>query len=142
MRVERVPWRISVAASALLLFAPATPRTSWSYDRGGGMTHSAGWDWIALMSGVVALICLIVGRFFRPSVLISALAALLASVALAISAAASLGHWLDLMSGNLELARWTIRPAPAVAPFAAIAAAGMAASLVLLGTWLRPDEFD
>ena len=66
------------------------------------------------------------------------LSAVVAAICFAVAAAAALGHWLDLMSGSLDEARWVIYPAPAVAYFAAIAAVGMVAALVLLGSWLHP----
>ena len=144
MRAERVLWRIAVGCAALLLCAPMTPRTSWTYlpatevgAAGGGMTHSAGWDWIALLLGIVALVSLIVGRRLRPGIAGAVFSAMIASISLAGAAAAALGHWLDLMSGSLNYARWVIHPAPAVAYFAAIATVGMVAALVLMGSWLH-----
>ncbi len=101
------------------------------------MTHSAGWDWIALLLGIAALVSLILGRRRRPGVAGAVFTATLASISLAGAAAAALGHWLDLKSGSLSLARSVIRPAPAVAYFAAIAIVGMVAALVLLGSWLH-----
>jgi hypothetical protein len=141
--VERVLWRIAVGCAALLLFAPMTPRTSWTYlpqsesGPGGGMTHSAGWDWIAPLSGTVAVVSLIVGRRQRLGVVASVFSTMVASISLAVAAAAALGHWLDLRSGSLTVARSVIHPAPAVAYFAAIAIVGMVAALVLLGSWLH-----
>jgi len=144
MMVERVLWRIAVGCAALLLLAPATPRTSWvslpesEFGPGGGMTHSAGWDWIALLLGIVAIVSLIAGRRLRTGVAGAVLSAVVAAICFAVAAAAALGHWLDLMSGSLDEARWVIYPAPAVAYFAAIAAVGMVAALVRLGSWLHP----
>ena len=141
--VERVLWRIAVGCAALLLLAPMTPRTSWTYlpqsesGPGGGMTHSAGWEEIALLLGIVALVSLIVGRWLRPGVAGAVFSAIVASISFAVAGAAALGHWLDLMSGSLNEARWVIDPAPAVGYFAAIAIVGMVATLVLLGSWLH-----
>ena len=42
VRTEILWWRIAMACAILLLLAPTTPRTSWTYAQGGGMTHSAG----------------------------------------------------------------------------------------------------
>jgi hypothetical protein len=143
---ERVLWRIAVGCAALLLCAPMTPRTSWTFlaqsesGPGGGMTHSAGWDWIAPLLGIVALVSLIVGRRRRLGVVASVLSTMVASISLAASAAAALGHWLDLRSGSLSVARSVIHPAPAVAYFAAIAIVGTVAALVLLGSWLHQDD--
>jgi putative copper export protein len=144
--VERVLWRLAIGCAALLLFAPMTPRTSWTYlpqsesGPGGGMTHSAGWDWIAPLLGIVALVSLIVGRRRRPDVAGAVFSATIASISFAGAAAAALGHWLDLMSGSLREARWVIYPAPAVGYFAAIAIVGMVAALVLLGSWLHQGD--
>jgi len=136
MMVERVLWRIAVGCAALLLCAPLTPRTSWTGEGGAGNTHSAGWDWIALLLGIVALVSLILGRRQRLR-LAAVFGAMVASVSFAVAGAAALGHWLDLMSGSLNDARWVIHPAPAVGYFAAIAIVGMVATLVLLGSWLH-----
>lgn len=57
--VERLLWRIAIGCAALLS-APTTPRTSSTYlaqselGPGGGMTHSAGWNWIAPPAPAVA----------------------------------------------------------------------------------------
>ena len=104
------------------------------------MTHSAGWDWIAPLLGVVALVSLIVGRRQRPGVAGAVFSAAIASISLAGAGAAAVGHWLDLMSGSLREARWVIYPAPAVAYFAAIAMVGLVAALVLLGNWLHQGD--
>jgi len=144
--VERVLWRIAVSSAALLLCAPMTPRTSWTYlpqresGPGGGMTHSAAWDWVAPLLGVVALVSLIVGHGRRLGVAGAVVGAVVASISLAGAAAAALGHWLDLRPGSLVFAGSVMRPAPAVAYFAAIAIAGMVAALVLLGSWLHPGD--
>jgi hypothetical protein len=140
--VERVLWRIAIGCAALLLCAPMTPRTSWAGDGGAGMTHSAGWDWIAPLLGIVALVSLIVGRRRRPGVAGAGFSAIVASVSFAGASAAALGHWLDLMSGSLAEARWVIYPAPAVACIAAIAMVGMVAALVLLGSWLHYGDVE
>ena len=146
--IERVLWRIAVGCAALLLCAPMTPRTSWTYlpqsesGPGGGTTHSAGWDWIAPLLGIVAVISLIVGRRQRPGVAGAVFSATIASIGLAVAGAAALGHWLDLRSEWLSIARSVIHPAPAVAYFAAIAIVGLVAALVLLGSWLHPSGDD
>jgi hypothetical protein len=101
------------------------------------MTHSAGWEEIVLLLGIVAVVSLIVGRRCRPGVASAVFGASVASISLGVAAAAALGHRLDLMSGSLEVSRWVIHPAPSVAHFAAIAIVGMVAALVLLGSWLH-----
>jgi hypothetical protein len=104
------------------------------------MIHSAGWNWIAPLLGIAALTSLIAGRRRRRGAAAAVFSAAVASISLAVAAAAALGHWLDLMSRSLNLARWAIHPAPAVAYFAAIAIVGMAAALVLLGSWLHRGD--
>ncbi len=142
--VQRLIWRIAVGCAALLC-APLTPRTSWTFPAesevrgGGGMTDSAGWEEIALLLGIVALVSLIVGLRRRSGIAVAVASAMVASISLAVAAAAALGHWLDLMSGSLG-ARWVVNPAPAVAYFAAIAIVGMVASLVLVGSWLHHGD--
>lgn len=141
MSIERVLWGSGVAMALVLLFGVMSPRTSWQHESGGGMRHSAGWDWFATFSGVVAAVRPVIGRASRPTVIASTIAALIAALVFGASTAASLGHWLDLMSGGLNISRWIIRPAPGVAWFAAFAGIGMAASLVLTGLWLRTADF-
>lgn len=133
----RIFSRIAMASAILLLLAPMTPRTSWSHEY-GGMTHSAGWDWVAPLSGMAAIVALALGGRSRLRPLRSAVGAGIAALALAISAAASAGHWNDLRTGALDL-DWesTTYPAPMVLPFAIIAAIGTLCSLALLGKQLR-----
>lgn len=147
MRAEIVLWRVAILCAVLLFFAPMTPRTSWSYAgasemraEGGGNTHSAGWDWIAPIMGIVALAGLTIGRWPRPGIIRPSVCVAIASLCLGVATAAALGRWLDLQSGALAYGPWTIHPAPAVAYFAGIAAVGMVASLVPLGRWRQPAE--
>lgn len=134
-------WRIAMACAVLLLFAPATPRTSWIYAGGGGMTHSAGWDWVAPLSGIVAIGALALTGRSCPRGAASVLGNVVAVFAFGVSAAASAGHWYSLATGSLDL-EWesTTYPAPLVLPFAVIAAVGAVCALALLGTRLRPAE--
>ena len=135
-RTEILCWRIAMACAILLLFAPTTPRTSWSHEY-GGMTHSAGSDWVAGLSGMAAIVALAIGGRSPLRALSSATGAGVAALALAISAAASAGHWYDLRTGALDL-DWesTTYPAPMVLPFAVIAAIGALSSLALLAKQL------
>ena len=57
--------RIAMASAILLLLAPMTARTSWSHAYGGGETHSAGWDWVAPLSGMAAIVALALGGHSR-----------------------------------------------------------------------------
>lgn len=147
MTAEKALWRVAIACAILLLFAPMTPRTSWTAlgggemrSAGGGATHSAGWDWIAPLAGIVAVASLFAGRGQRPRIAGAVVGAAVAAIFFGSATAAALGHWLDLMSGSLDMMGWTTYPAPAVVYFAAIAVAGMILSLILLGHWLRPGD--
>jgi hypothetical protein len=144
MQTEKLFGRVAIICAVLLLFAPTTGRTSWTYvggsemrAEGGGMTHSAGWDWIAPLAGTVAMASLIIGRWLRPR---PVLGAVVAAISFSIATAAALGHWLDLRSGSLQYANWTIHPAPAVGLFAGITATGTIAVLALLGHWRRAAQ--
>jgi hypothetical protein len=139
MRTEKTLWQLAAVCAVLLLFAPLTPRTSWSH-RGGGMRHSAGWDWIAPMSGVVALIGLGLGAVARPRVPSAVAAAALTAAAFGAATIAAAGHWGSLAIGAMGIDDWTLYPAPAVFHFAVIASAGTVLTLVLLGVWLRPGD--
>jgi hypothetical protein len=104
------------------------------------MTHSAGWDWIAPLLGIVAMVSLIVGRRQRPGFAGAVVSAMVASISLGLAGAAALGHWLDLRAGSLAVARSVMHPAPAVGYFAAIAIIGMVAALLFLRSRLHRGE--
>jgi hypothetical protein len=140
MRVERALLRIAAICAVLLLFAPATGRTRWVRPNGATMTHSAGWDWVAPLAGIVALSGLTAGRLLRPGIVGPVIAAAATAIAFASAAGAAAGHWADLLRGALEIEQMTIEPAPAVPFFAVTASVGTVVTLVLLGAWLRPGE--
>lgn len=148
MKVERVLVAVAFGCAVLLLIAPLTPRTSWSAGPtsetrgGGGMTHSAGWDWFAPAMGIVAIISLVTGAWSRPRVVPSVVSSAVAAAAFAVAGAAALGHWLDLRSGSLDINGWTIYHAPAVGYAAAIAGTGMMVTLVVTGSWLHPGDVE
>jgi hypothetical protein len=139
MRVEKTLWVMAVVCAVLLLFAPFTPRTSWSH-RGGGMRHSAGWDWIAPLAGVVAIASLAVGAHARPRIAGPVFAASFAAIAFGGATIAAAGHWGSIIIGALEIEGWHLYPAPSVSFFAVIASAGTVVTLILLGTWLRQGQ--
>lgn len=139
MRIEKALWFGALICAVLLLFAPLTPRTSWSH-RGGWMGHSAGWDWIAPLSGMVVIVTLVVAACARPRILGAVAAASLAATAFGGATAAAAGHLGSIIIGALEIEGWRLYPAPSVSFFAIVAAAGTVLTLVLLGTWLRPGE--
>jgi hypothetical protein len=139
MRVERVLWTGAVVCAVLLLFAPFTPRTTWTQGSGAAVRHSAGWDWVAALLAIMAIVGLSVGMRSRPRVLMAVSGAAIAA-AFAGSAAASIGHWVSLTMGALDRAGWSLQPAPYVGLFAVIAGIGAICSLIRLRTWLRPGE--
>jgi hypothetical protein len=101
------------------------------------MTHSAGWDWVAPMCGLIAIALLLVGGGLRLEGWRTVWGSILAFLALAIAAAAAWGHWIDLKAGRLALANSTVNPA--VGFFAAAGAIGALAALALTVCWLlRP----
>ena len=139
-RIEHTLLAVAAICAVLLLFAPVSGRTRWVHDKGTTMTHSAGWDWVAPLAGIVASLSLVAGRLIRPGVFGAVLAAAIAAAAFALTAAAAGGHWVDLMVGSLEIERWTLYPSSGVSFHAVTAIVGLACTLVLLGSWLRPGD--
>lgn len=137
---ERLLWWIGLICAVGLLFAFLTTRTSWIGERGQGMRHSAGWDWVAMFAGMVTLTSLCVGASARDRRVLPGICAAVAAIAFGASGAAALGHWISLRYGELEMAGWTLYPAPDVLRFAVIGFVGMVATLVLLGRWLHPSD--
>ena len=146
MRMERVLRVFALVCAVLLFFAPVSGRTTWisaePRETGGtgSIRHSAGWDWVAPLCGVVAIVGLAVGAVARPRVAGPVLGAAVATVALAGAAAAAWGHWRDAASGALDLRGFTTHPAPAAPAFALIAALGALCALVLALGWLKPGD--
>lgn len=140
MKTERMLRRLAIACAVALLFAAATPRTSWVSRSGGGMTHSAGWDWIATLSGMLALAGLGVGAVTRPRVALAIVGASVAAAAFGLAMFAAAGHWALLMTGAMNIPGWSLSPAPLVPIFVVVATAGMVCALILLGVWLQPSR--
>jgi hypothetical protein len=137
MTTERILRRFAIACAIVLLFAAATPRTSWIAPDQSGMTHSAGWDWIATLSGMLALAGLGAGAAARPRIALSVFGASIAAAAFGLAMFAAAGHWATLLTGAMAFPGWTLYPAPLVPVFAVVATAGMAATLIVLGVWLQ-----
>lgn len=137
VRFVHILWRIAAACSVLLLLAPLTPRTTWTYvaqseSRGdvGTVTHSAGREWVALLCGIIAIAALVaMKRRFAGGIV--------AMLAFAAAAAAALGHWLQFQSGSLVTLRSIVHPAPAAPYFAAIAVAGLTTTVAWLWCWVQ-----
>lgn len=140
MRVEKLLWGLAIALAVFHFIAPFSGRTTWTGGGLGMMRHSAGWDWVAPLAALIVLGSLVIGLFNRPRILVPAICATIATVAFGATAAASTGHWYDLQRGALAVERMNLHPAPMVHIFASAATAGVAVTLILLGTWLRPGQ--
>lgn len=138
MRTARVLWRFTVVCAALLIVAPFTPRTTWqATSRGAGgslIIEGVGWQAIAALIGVGALVVLVAG--FSAGRRESAVAgAAIATFGFVVIAVGMTRHWIDLMNGvtsvnpgagwgSYPVPGWELHPAPFIPVFAALAAAG------------------
>lgn len=144
MRTERAVFVLAIACGILLLLAPLTPRTSWVGmpineigSGAGGMVHSAGWEWVTTLCGIVALANLAFGRWLRPVVVASVVSAAAAAVAFLVAGLAAGGHWLDGATGALAVGRMVTYSAPAAPFFAVVAALGVTSAIPLVLSWSR-----
>ena len=141
MRTEKIIWRLAMAC-ALVLLLGIFPfwRTEW-VGRGGYARDSAGWDWLAVLSGLIAIAGLAIGASVRPRVLGPVLGAAAAAVAFAVAAYAAGSYWSAVLSGMVPSEpRLTMRPSFAVPVFAALATVGAGCAVVLAISWLRLGE--
>ena len=140
MKAENALWGLAVACAALLLLAPATPRTRWVHPQGWESSDFAGWAWMAFLAGLVAMAALALGRWLRPDVRLPAGSAAIAALAFTATAAVSTSTWLSFRRGAFPLSTRQPYPAPAVPFFVVIALIGLLATLLLLFAWRRADE--
>jgi hypothetical protein len=147
MRTENVLWWLAIACASALLIAPATPHTSWSLlpeapprDLAGAASiEGFGWLHVAALAGLVVLLTLTVARRKREDTPKGAVFAAMATIAFGFVAVGLTRSAFDLSHSYGRPGReWILHPAPLPPIFAAIAAVGMACSLVLSITWLRP----
>ena len=145
MRTEKVLWWLATGCAALLLFAPFTQRTTWLPTRrnvgGGQITEGVGWQAIAALLGIAALVALIVSLRARQRGPIAAGGAAVATIAFVVTAVGMGRHWIDLMNGVTSVypgQGWALHPAPLVPGFALVAAAGTVIAFALTIHWLRP----
>jgi LPXTG-motif cell wall-anchored protein len=146
MKAEKTLWWLAMACGVLLLtswFNPKTMRVSLVGE--GQSIQGWGWQNVATWAGVFVLVALVVGRINRPRVPRPALCAGFAVVIFGGAAAEAARTWIDLTkeAANPDLygygRDYVLLPATGMARTIAIAIAGAIFSLVLLGTWLRPE---
>jgi hypothetical protein len=148
MRTENVLWWLTTGCATLLLFGPSAGRTTWIRQGGGVVKDAAGYDWLALCSGIVAIVSLTVGLWARPRVLLPVLGAAAAVVAFLLTAVASGSYWMAILRGDVThngivlpaSEGWTVYPASGPPFFAVIATIGTAFALGLTVYWLTPAE--
>ena len=146
MRTENVLWQCTLVCAFLLLCAPFTPRTTWSADaaapRGNpsSIRDAAGWDMVAPLAGIVAIVGLVAGVLTRPRVVVPVVGAAVATIAFAVTARAAGQYWLDLLRGAPFMPDFTTQPAPGPPFFAIIATVATGFALVLTVSWLHPAD--
>lgn len=146
MHMERTLVGLAVICALVLLVAPFTPRTRLDKEtapgalRGGGMRHSAGWDYVAPARGLVALVGLGVAGFVHPRVVVPIVGAVVAAGAFGVTAVASGGHWIDAISGALDIPGYATVPAKGAPAFVVVAIVGAAYSAALALGWAASRE--
>ena len=147
MRTERILCWLATGCAVVLLFAPFTPRTTWLPTRpdagGGQVTEGVGWQAIAALLGIAALVDLIVSLRARERGPAAAGGAAVATIAFVVTAGGMGRHWIDLMNGVTSVhpqpgEAWALHPAPLVPGFAIVAVAGAGIAFALTIQWLRP----
>lgn len=101
------------------------------------MTHSAGWDWVAPICGLLAIVILLAGGGLRLEGWRAVWFSAMAFLPLLAAGLAAWGHWNDLNAGRLWLLNSTLYPAPAAGFFAVIGLIGAIAALGLTASWWR-----
>jgi hypothetical protein len=143
MRTENVLRWIAIGCAVFLLLGPFGGRTAWG--RGSPTTmDSAGYNFAALGSGVVALAALGVAFWARPRVVVPLLGAAVAMAAFGLTAYVSGTYWLALSRGEALLEgrfampeKMTVFPAWGPPFFATAALFGAISALALAVLWLR-----
>jgi hypothetical protein len=150
MQTEIVPRRVAIGCAIFLLFGPLGGRTMWVQGRTTA-TDAAGYNVVALLSGVVVLAALGVALWARPRVVLPLLGALVAVAAFVLTAyVCGVDVWARLQGQVWVYASWSISEGtgrnstvyPAWGPpfFALAALIGATASLVLAISWLRQPK--
>jgi hypothetical protein len=146
-RIAIAVWRVAVVCALALLLGPWGGRTEWVRPNGSSIRDAAGYDWIALLAGLAALLALVVGRLYRPAVVGAVASSIMALVAFAASAYVSASYALAIEQGNLLIggafvapARYAVFPAAGPPLFTGIAAVGAIAALATTVLWFRPGR--
>jgi hypothetical protein len=147
-QADRVLWWLAISCTVLLLFGPLGGRTEWVHRDGATITDAAGYDWLAPLAGVVAIIGLGVGRRSRQHAPIAVLGAAVATISLSSMVVVAGTYWLAIERGDLQShgvvldqsGGYFVRPA-AGPPFVALIAAVAATFAVILTVrWLSPPR--
>lgn len=146
MRTERALRGVAIGCAIVLLLGPFADRTSWG--RGAPTIYdSAGYNYAAFFSGVVALVALAVALSVRHHMAISVLSFLMAVAAFGLTAYVCGTYWLALSRGEALIdgtlvmpARLTMYPASAPPFFALAASVGAVSAFALLVDWLRQPK--
>jgi len=96
----------------------------------------------APISGVVAIVSLVVGVLSRRRIVIPSFCAAVATIAFAVTALAAGQYWLELARGAGALAGFVMQQAVCPPFFATIATVATGFALVLTVSWLEPAEDD
>lgn len=136
-RAENVLRALLIVCALLLVLVSLNGRTVWTKGPAPNpaaptIRDAAGWDWVARVSGVLAISSIGLGWRWRhrPGVAVAAAAA--ATVAFGWSAVVAWRYWQDLADGAGQRDGWTMSP-PVNIPFAALIA-GTAASVAVVLT--------
>ena len=144
MWMERVLWWLTVACSVLLVLGSVQGRTRWVKESANArrvsttIRDAAGWDAVAILSGTVAIVALVVGRWARSRPVVAVLCAATAAGAFGAAALAAGRYWLDLSRGAGQIEGYVMHPATGPPLVAVLAVVGAGCALALGLGWLRP----
>jgi hypothetical protein len=87
-----------------------------------------------------AAACVCCSWYWRPTTSLAAIGTVIAALAFATTAYAAGQYWLALLRGTVEMPGYATHPAPGPPYFTVVAMIGTSVSLVLVGSWLRPED--
>jgi hypothetical protein len=143
MRMETVLWWLTVVCAVLLVLGSLQGRTRWVKESANArqvstIRDAAGWDAVAILSGTVAIVALVVGRWARLRPVVAVLCAATAAAAFGAAAVAAGRYWLDLTRGAGQIEGYVMQPATGPPLVAVLAVVGAGCALALGLGWLRP----